>query len=205
MKKNNFIKIITVALLITGFIPGCFFPDCDCPPVEGAYFDINGISVKNYRKSGGQLSENQTVVFSEYGSLLIDYSVDYISLMEKHRSTFNNPFITSALACSCNENGDHGAKTEAIESLTLITLNDFDAEHPANDTINDLFSTYYNGTRYNNIVDFPGQNAGLIQQEDIEMFLSKAPVDNPEFRVKVIFKLNNGEEYTVESKPLKII
>jgi len=130
--------------------------------------------------------------------------VDYISSMEKPRSMFKNPFITSALACSCNENGGYGAKTESITSLTLITLNDFDAEHPAGDTINDLFSTYFNGTMYNNIVDFPTQNAGLIQQEDIELFLSKPPVDNPEFKVKVIFKLSTGEEYTVESKPVII-
>ena len=57
--------------------------DCNCGPITGAYFDINGMVLNNYKNAGdnavSKMIENEAVPYAEYVSLAVEYSVDYIS------------------------------------------------------------------------------------------------------------------------------
>lgn len=177
--------------------------DCNCPPVLD-FFDIQGLELINYKKSGecctDKISENEEVNFLDYHNLLIHYEVDYISQSHKN---WNFSLMNSALACSCIADGALGSKEEKLNSLSIITLNDFDSNHLANDTINDLFDVKV----VNDLVDldeYISQDTSLIQSQFLELNLKKAPELNKEFRIKVIVNLSNNETYESESAPIRI-
>lgn len=114
--------------------------DCNCGPVIGEYFDIKGMQLNNYKKTGdnsvGIMIDNESVPYTEYAGLGDEYSVDYIGQRLPKKPSFS--LISSAYACSCKFNGDIGSKYEKLSNIAVITLNDFDENHAANDTIKDL-------------------------------------------------------------------
>lgn len=81
--------------------------------------------------------------------------------------------MNTANACSSIAPGGHGSKAEALDSLSIITLNDFDVDHPAGTSINDILD--YGGSRYNPwnensipLVDFLTERKGkLLETEDM--------------------------------------
>ena len=195
-------KIFATFLFLTGLTfsnCGLYDDDCNCPPVIGAYFDIRGIeSLVHHRKipntnSAPPMGDGETVPFDEYYGVLINYQLDYIS---QHKP--EKPFFGSAgrlMACSCVNNGDAGAKTEKLKSVTVITLNDFNTQYSTGDTLNDLITVqgqpledYLQSTRNER-----------IKYQNLTLGLSEAPETNPEYRVKVIVELDNGETYERES------
>ena len=181
--------------------------DCHCGPVTGRYFDINGMELNNYKKTGdnsiGRMIENEAVPYADYAGLIVEYTVDYISQGRPKRPSFS--LISSAYACSCVTNGDYGSKYEKLSNITVITLNDFDETHAANDTINDLIlvkgifsqedeylSSYLINDTLN--IQFPG----------IQLKVDRKPTLNENYKVKVIVELSTGEVYQQLSKSIKI-
>ena len=106
-------------------------------------------------------------------------------------------------ACTPLEPGDEGSKTEKLNSLNIITLNDFDVEHLANDTINDLFQTKIHHADMIDLEEYLAQDTSLIKHQYLELHLKKAPELDHEFKVKVIVDLSTDETYEVESIPFK--
>lgn len=199
MKRKTI--ILTIGLSIGFALSNC----CDCPPYL-EFFDIQGVEVLNLKKREGSgieaLSENEQVSFSNYSSLIIDFQVEYHSSNCNHNK-WNFSLMNSALACSCNFDGESGSKEEKLNSLTILTLNDFDPDHLANDTINDLFDV----SIFREVIDleaFIQQDTSLIEEESISLFLKKAPELNNEFKVKVILELSTNEKYEAESLPILI-
>ena len=99
--------------------------DCNCPTIDGKYFDINGIDhISQLKKTGGNSTdvvlENEIVQFENYSGLNVLYSVDFISYKQKKKPSFS--FIYSAYACSCIYNGYQGSKTEKLSNVTVIPL-----------------------------------------------------------------------------------
>lgn len=195
---------MTILLAIGLGFPNC--DDCKCDPVEGEYFDVQGISrLVNYKKRGtccaDALKEGDAIKLSQYSGLSINLDVNYISNNMKHQCKWDFSLINEALACECVYNGWLGSKEEKLDDLTIITLNDFDAEHMANDTINDLMTI----SKYPDILDlndFLSQDTALLDYESISVKLKKAPAANKEFKVKVIITLSTGEIYDAESTPI---
>ena len=104
--------------------------------------------------------------------------------------------MNSAYGCSCAYDGDSGSKEEQLEKVTIITLNDFDDDHLANDTINDLFVSNLN---YLPIEDYIANNNDNIRDPYEGFRLEKAPVLNKNFKAKVIVELSTGEVYEAET------
>ena len=197
MKK---IKILTLTFLLT---MGFTFQTCDkCPPFEGEFFDIQGFEIINYTTtSGDEIEENEEVEFSFYGSLALSFEVEYLVNNFEKKSQFGFSLMNTAFAEDCLSNGVKGSKEESIYSLTVLTLNDFNNEYMANDTINEILNV--RGTPYN-LNEYLAIDSSLIQKELFELDLSTAPTLNEEFHVKMILELSTNEIYEAESIPFII-
>lgn len=198
-------RTVLTALLATGFtFQNCDL--CDCPPIEGDFFDIKGIGLTNYKKKGTCCTEkilaNETVNFSDYYEMSLDYTVDYFGSTDRPEST-GFSLLNTALACSCDENGTLGSKDERLNTLTILTLNDFDPDHHANDTINDLFDVALYG-KIQDLNEYLRQDTALIMSEHLALYLKKAPILNDTFKVKVVLALSTKETYETESVPIRV-
>ena len=180
---------------------------CSCPDIAGEFFDIQGLMVDSYGMgpniNGALLTENDTLKFEEYAGLQLQYQVEYVTSNCSGSKSWGFSLMNSALACSCLENGYRGSKDEYIEDISILTLNDFDEDHLANEPINDLFEV--------TMIDEQDLNEYLLQDdieiryESLRLALNKAPVLDKEFKVRVILSLSSNEEYIAESLPITII
>ena len=198
--------LITLILAIGFSFPSCdpyeAGMDCSCPRIDGEYFDIQDIEAANVATIA-PLNENDTINFDEYRFLQIDYLVEYHSSVEPTNWSFS--LLNSAYACSCIENGMYGSKTEKLENLTLITLNDFDDTHLANDTINDLFEIQHSFPQeISDINEYLMQDTSLIQEQALRLFLKRPPSLNPNFQVKLVLELSTNEIYEATTTPIVI-
>lgn len=209
-QKNIRTKVLVFALLIGLPLQMCTpggGDDCNCGPITGRYFDINGMLLNNYKWVGENsvslMVPNEAVSYNDYAGLTVEYSVDFIS---QKRSKWPNFSLTpSAYACSCVGNGESGSKNEKLSNLTVITLNDFDENHRANDTINDLIVVkgFYNQEdQY--LEDYLVNDTINIQFPGIKLMVDRKPVLNENYRVKVIVALSTGEVYQKVSESIKI-
>jgi len=105
--------------------------------------------------------------------------------------------------------GTKGSKEEALVDFSIITLNDFDADHLANSNINDLFNYYGGYISFFDAIPVPltqflDEQTGIIEEEDMVLELKKAPELNQEFKIKVVLELSTGEVYEYETEPIYI-
>lgn len=213
---RTFLKSIRTKVLVFALVIGLPLQmcspenggDCNCSPITGEYFDIKGMVMNSYKKMGDNsvsiMTENESVPYAEYASLGVEYSVDYISQRQPKRPSFS--LISSAYACSCVSNGDRGSKYEKLANITVITLNDFDETHAANDTINDLIlvkGIYSQKDEY--LKDYLLNDTLNIQFPGIQLKVDRKPTLNENYKVKVILELSTGEVYQKVSKSIKII
>lgn len=54
------------------------------------------------------------------------------------------------------------------------------------------------------INSFVERDDNLLQFDGFQLFLKNAPTLNPAFKIELIIKLDNGEEFTIENKPVII-
>lgn len=213
MNRNLFRKIPVICLtliLTTGvFIPACDPLDegvitlCDCSSHK--YFDVQGLAVLAVTdlRTQKEIPENDTLQLAEFDGLFIDYIVEYHARSKPTKSShWSFSLMNTAMACSCVA-GPAGSKNEKLESLIITTINDFDEEHKANESINDLL--VYKGSIFNSLdvslEEFISSNKDMnLLQENMYLQLTKAPVLNSNFQVKISMKLSTGETYEVESK-----
>ncbi|MEL6256584.1 MAG: hypothetical protein AAFR87_31570 [Bacteroidota bacterium] len=137
--------IFLTFLLGVGFmIPSCEFTDgprispCNCDLY--AYFDINGLRADVFEdfSEGTLVNALDTINFSQLGGIYVDYEVEYHANKEATpKSNWSFSLMNAAYACSCIP-GPLGSKREELVNFQVLTLNDFDEDHKANDDINDL-------------------------------------------------------------------
>ena len=176
----------------------------DLPQFLGSYFDIHGINVINYKKRGeccaDPIGQGESVSFSDITNINIRFLVDYMALnKDRQRSVFS--LMKTLNACTPALNGQLGSKTEKLNSFSIITINDFDSSHLANDTINDLL---YCGKKQD-FKEYLAQDTGLLKVTEFYLALKTRPVLNNEFKFKVMVELSTGEHYQANSVPFRII
>jgi hypothetical protein len=197
----------TTRILLTLFLFfGLTLTNCEteetCPPIEGAFFDIQGIGslVHHYRlseSSSPPLENNATIPFDTYSGLIMRYSVDFLSLTTPPKS---NTGLGQLYALSCVQNGEAGSKNEKYENITLVTLNDFNDQYSSGDTINELIRIGYNQT----INEFLAlQDSNNIDQDALFFGLIEQPTADSKYQVQVTVELNTGEIYSSESNTVE--
>ena len=208
------IKIIGLTLfLFIGFIlPSChkvtddyYDPICDCEQTK--FFDIKGLNDLTYQLdsiSREVAMPLDTVSFSEFtGGISITYLVDYHAFAEPKASFSFSLINTVDASCFCPY-GYAGSKTEKIKSFSVITINDFDNEHPANSNINDLLMTYDQDNKLINFDDFLNNKTDAIKKWRRILRLKKAPTLNAKFNFKIKLELSTGEVYEKIGFPIII-
>jgi len=199
--------ILTVFLSIGFLFPSCDrdpYPVCNCPDVL-PYFDIMDLKIHNTEKVKSYskiIDANQSSISRDsFEGLFLEYLVDYHSNID-----FNFSLMNSAIGCSCIDSGYKGSATEKLESIEIITLNDFDDDHPANTSINDLFIMTFETTDQPQLPldEFLLDNSSLIEFQFLPLRITKAPENDMTFHVNVILKLSTGEEYQAESLPIML-
>lgn len=202
-------KVLVFALMIGLPLQMCspHDDDCNCNPITGAYFDINGMVVNNYKWVGTNsvslMVADEVVQYDDYAGLGVEYSVDYIAQRRSKWPSFS--LVPSAYACSCLSNGYKGSKNEKLSNITVITLNDFDEDHLANDTINDLILVrdYFSQEDYY-LGDYLLNDTINIQIPVIQLKVDKKPALDENYKVKVVVELSTGEVYQKVSESIKI-
>lgn len=198
-------------VLVVGF--GCF---CDCPEVIGDYSNILGFNgVTHSQMKNNELSylmNNDTVDFEDYQGLEVSFSSEFtFGENEAPATPFHFSLINTAYgtSCYCVNNGERGS-LQKVEAFDIITLNDFDSLHLANDTINQYFTTEYGTSLDSSLIENENRLYGGWGQTAIEdelkfhLFLSKRPVLDSTFQVKINIELNDGAVYSTESDAIII-
>ncbi len=195
---NSKTIVLTILLAIGFTFQNCEI-DCGCAPVEGNFFDIKGIELSN-------IANDTEVAFEDYFGINLAYQVDFVVNNFKKSHQWDFSLMNTALACDCDFNGSQGSKNEKLDNLTVITLNDFDSEHLANDTINDLMQVRLQEFSFIHLNQYLQQDSGFIPKVNLELGLmpKKAPELNKEFKVKIIVNLSTEETYEATSQPIKI-
>jgi hypothetical protein len=196
MKITRKIGFLTLLLTIGFSIQNC--DDCNCPPVDFPFFDVNGIEVNHSTTPASGDAIGDPVTFANYIGISIKYIYTVVANQQpkKNQSNWDFSLMSSAYGCSCLYDGINGSKEEELEKVTIITLNDFDDDHLANDTINDLFVS---SIGYLPIDEYLAKDNEKISNLYEDFRLEKAPVLNKNFKAKVIIELSTGEVYEAET------
>lgn len=201
IKTKVLVFVLVIGLPLQMCSPDDNGGDCNCGPITGSYFDIKGMELNNYKQLGDNsfklMEENEAVPYAQYAGLIVSYNVDYISQRRSKRPAFS--LIASAYACSCLYDGYAGSKNEKLSNITVITLNDFDEYHAANDTINDLILI---NDEY--LADYLVRDTINIQIPGIPLKVDRKPTINENYKVKVIVELSTGEVYQKVSNSIII-
>lgn len=193
-------KVVLLTTLLTiGFTFQNCIPECNCSPIDTPFFDIKGIAISN-------MPSKAEVDFENYFGIYMSYQVDYITSVCEKKQDWGFSLMNTALACDCDFNGSQGSKNEKLDNVTVITLNDFDSEHLANDTINDLMQVRVGEFNLVDLDQYLQQDSMLIPKVNLELglMLKKAPELNKSFEVKIIVDLSTSETYEATSQPITI-
>jgi len=201
---KNFKRLALSLLFSIGFVfPGCNggYPDCNCP--ESTYFDINGLDLHFSDVNAYPVVSTDSIEFSDFDLMTVDYLVDYhVNLQTRQDWSFS--LMNTANACSCPTGGSKGSKTEKLTALSLITINDFDADHLAGSEINDLLDYVGNRSEISSLAStleeyISNQTGKILEEENLLLKLTKAPDSNTPFQVKITMELSTKEKYEVTS------
>ena len=204
--KNLFLFLLVFFFSVGIIFPSCQNDDdginCNCPPITGEFFRINDLSIINQNLNGEQVEANTPIALDEY-ALNIKIAPEFYAL-QKRKTNSGFSLMNSALACSCIFDGISGAK-EKIEKLTIITKNNFTNNFMANDTINSQFEIRddYFGEQ-SDIESFVSRERNLLYFEGLYLLLKNRPEIDSTFQIELAIKLDNGEEFVVESEPVTI-
>lgn len=200
------ILLLTIFLTIGFTSQQCDSLVCNCPDIETPFFDVIGLNLEHLFAGGADLP----IPFADYTGVLVVYDVDLIAQKSNNKCNQNSwwsfSLMNTANACSCVGEGWQGSKEEKLEKITFITLNDFDENHMAGDTINDFLMTQ----TWDTGEDVSIQNYLNTMEENIpwtaqKFFLSQAPTSGQKFKAKVIVELSTGEIYEAESSEVEIV
>lgn len=143
------------------------------------------------------LLSSDSISYSEYGFISMRFLVDYIVYQPTSRWNFS--LMNAAYSCTPPIAGTLGSKEEAFDDIQVITMNEFDENHNAGSSINDLIEISNRSEDFLPLNDFLNNFEGTVPTEWFQLLLTKRPNLNQNFQVKVIVTLSTGENYEVDS------
>lgn len=201
--------LLTLYFFIGILIPSCEWvtePDCNCGSYR--FFNVTDLTVDPVTDFDSQtrIAPSQQVTLAEFAGLYVDYVTDYHACLQQ-KSSWSFNLMSPAYGCSCAL-GWEGSKDEELVNFTVSTINDFDDEHLAGSSINDLLQ--YEGSYFDEstlpLVDFlADEQMDKLRYEDMRLSLSQAPVLDSVFQVKVHMELSTGEVYDVTSAAIVLL
>lgn len=206
----NLRTTLLTILLVTGItFQSCSDEEACLCCTTGEYkgfFDIQAIGIKHWNIENRQIEEPE-ISFEEYGYINLHFIVDY--LVHQPSRQFGFSLMNSAYGCSPIPPGKEGSKEEALESLQIISINDYDEDHRAGESLNDLLELklpdYDEPSEPILLEDFLNTFTENVPSEYFFLKLLKEPTLNQDFQVRVVVNLSTGEEYEATSEMIKFI
>ena len=200
MKRTISFKWITVAtsiLLIIG-PTACFFFDDDCPKAS-PYFEIQGLSTYNLTFTGPGTNPWRLVENNE--SIKYDSFFMRIGFEKSYYSNLNSRSGQYLYATSCEESGYLGSQI-GVDTIYLVTLQDYNTQYSQNDTLNNIILTNYwtfVDDDFNNffpLKNYIEENKDGIMRDVFEIKIGEPPTDTSnDYSFKLIFILQNGDKF----------
>lgn len=187
-------KLLLTAILLGTFTFGCR----KCPPSK-SFFDIEGLQMNYAFKGEGPGNEvfNPLADSMKFENLRlqIGYTVRFYS----YQPTNSFSFIPAVYALECVEDGS-GGKKEKLTDIQLVTLSNYDANHVAGASINDIINI--NGLTVAQFLK--DQNSYSLDAFGDQIDFQQKPDPTAKQAFKLFFKLDNGESYEVQTHPVTI-
>lgn len=195
MSLNSISKIVFLLIIING----C--SDCDDEDLEQTkpYYDIIGINSKlakitdispiQYIQYEMIDSENDTINFDEL------FIRNFADLRFHAFNTVKNfgTFLNSAYACEPLPAGYKGTD-EKIDKIIIKSINNFDSNHLAGDTLNDFFN-YVEGTKIKFSLNDYTKTFPIQAPMDFGLQLNTKPKLNLKHKFIIEYYQTNGEYY----------
>lgn len=209
--KKKLTFIFLTSILFLGF-PSCDDDMGNCPDSD-EFFDINGIQVENFKgrerdyengRNVNPLVDGESVPFENF---LIRASFD-VEYYPESQAFLNIDFSNKAYALSCFGNGYKGTK-EQLDTLYLVTNNDFNESFAAGDTINgiveaDAPSSFWEIVEFLPLSDYVNNAQNKIETEWFQMKLTELPsFKDQSHSFTLIYHLQNGEVYSAQTENVK--
>lgn len=199
----NYKKTLLTLFLITGIT----FQNCsDCECCFGdykQYFDIQDIRIDHYDNEESILDVDN-ISFEEYGFLSLFLEAKAVAYHRK--KSWNLSLINSAYSCSPPLPGGSGSKEESIDNLEIITLNDYDDDHKAGDSIKDLLEISNEDFEQEpEALNSFLMDLGKVPFNWFKLKLISKPTLNQDFQVKINLDLSTGEKYEAFSKKMTFL
>ncbi|WBO84931.1 hypothetical protein [Hymenobacter yonginensis] len=185
-------KLLLCALAIIGL------PACDiCGPFDEQFGDVTGLTMVAVQHRAGTsvqvLTAGQSASVAEF-KLLMRLNVRLYSAAPVPTGGF------SAMAC------DYPSPSyEAqVDSITITSRYDFDAQHPAGTSLNSLLRLddgYASSQRLSDLMKDP-QYIPYLQDRNLQF--TQAPTSSATQQFRVRYHQTNGEVYTAETVPVTI-
>jgi hypothetical protein len=199
MKRTISYKWITVAisiLLIIGPTACYFFEDC---PKASPYFDIQGLRTSNLTFTGQGTNPWRLVKNNE--SIKYDSFFMRVGFEKTYYSNLSSPSGQYLYATSCEENGYLGSQI-GVDTIYLVTLQDYNTQYSQNDTLNNIILTNYwtfIEDDFNNffpLKNYIQENKDGIMKDVFEIKIEEPPTDTSnDYSFKLIFILQNGDKF----------
>lgn len=201
--------LLTLYFFIGILVPACELnPGLDCDCGDYRYFNVTDLTVDpvNDFDRMSPIAPGQQVVLADFAGFYIDYVTDYHACAQP-KTDWSFSLLTPAYGCSCAV-GWEGSKNEELVSFTVSTINDFDDDHLAGSSINDLLQ--YQGSYFDEdnvpLNDFlADEQMGKLRFEDMRLRLTQAPEIDSVLQVQVRMELSTGEVYDVPSAAIVLL
>ena len=152
------------------------------------------------------LRENDIMDFTT-GNLQVqlDYQIEYISEDNLFNSLQLNNFITPVYGTSCEPPGALGSKEEMLSEVTIVTINDFNEDYKAGDTINNLFAVLGNFSAKPPLDEYilANQNTNIME-ENLLLELTTRPSFDHDLIFDIKVELSTDEKFEMQTFPILV-
>jgi hypothetical protein len=189
-------KYLALALLVLG-MPACGLLGNECGRDNPAtYYDVQGVGISATRQPTDKPWEvvaAGAAVTSRELRLRTELRVRHYSVGP------GQGFLSAAYACDPMPAGSLGS-AERVDSLSITSLNDYDALHPAGTPLSDVLETggnfqFLSPSRQNPVEPF----------QFTEFSLRQPPAAEGPQKFRIYYRQTNGEVYTAETAAVVLL
>jgi hypothetical protein len=202
--KINKILFFLLFPLITELVVSCC--DCNIETLIGHYTNKD-IVLTNIDNSGSEpiTTTANSVPKQAYG-IRTQLNREKTACLSPSKSIF----IQTAYATSCNcPPPNQLLARDSVTAIQIFTLNDFDANHPANSDVSDYFRIF-KGSSFSTISDFIiDYNTILYDESELELLfdvlLMTPPILNQKHYFKIKISLSDGRTLEATTTSIDLI
>lgn len=198
-------KVLTLFLIV--FLCDMLVACCDCGDPQLFKYTHTGLVLMHLDNHGRLpvITEDDPVLKEAYGIRM---------LLKAEAVAFQKPsfsfFISRSYAFSCRcEASIQYLPKDSITGFRIITMNDFDPQHPAETDISDYFRLL-SGHDYSTITDFLHRKAEIFtydnpRQIELDAMLVHPPAQKGGYRFRVQIDLSDGRKFIKETSIIELI